>query len=102
MQEAIEYLDSTGGGWRASNRSFDPYAFDPLRDLRERIVENVRASDTLMDRITAQPIDKTTRIQQINAELDIIRGRVPTPPSYKINAGRIKQLMTELKQLTQA
>ena len=99
IQEAIEYLDSLGSGWRASVNPFDPYTFDPMRDIREHIVENVTASNVLMDRLTAPPPDKATRLRQINTELDIIRGRVPTPPGYKIDPRRIKQLMAELKQL---
>lgn len=46
-----------------------------------------------------RPPDPNVRIQKIETELDIIRGRVPTPKGYRVNAGRIKELMTELRQL---
>lgn len=36
---------------------------------------------------------------EIEAELDIIRGRVPTPKGYKVDKGRTKLLMTRLKEL---
>lgn len=48
-----------------------------------------------------QPVvpDKDIRIRQINDELDILRGRRPTPKGYRVNALRAKELMAELKQL---
>lgn len=39
------------------------------------------------------------RIREINKELDIIRGVVPTPKGYKIDLQRAKDLMSELKKL---
>lgn len=33
----------------------------------------------------------------INRELDIIRGRIPTPKGYKVDPERIKYLMTKLR-----
>lgn len=39
------------------------------------------------------------RLKEINDELDIIRGRVPTPKGYKVDLGRTKALMAELKKL---
>lgn len=47
----------------------------------------------------AKPIDKATRIQEIETELDIIRGRVPTPKGYKVDASKVKSLMIELREL---
>ena len=44
--------------------------------------------------------DLVDRINKINAELDILRGRVPTPKGYKIDINRAKELMAELKELT--
>lgn len=46
-----------------------------------------------------KPIDKATRIRQIEEELDIIRGRVPTPKGYKVDATKVKDLMIELRKL---
>jgi len=43
--------------------------------------------------------DVIDRISEINAELDILRGRVPTPKGYNIDINRAKELMTELKEL---
>ena len=40
------------------------------------------------------------RLRKINDELDILRGVKPTPSGYKIDIGRVKILMTELKNLT--
>ncbi len=42
------------------------------------------------------------RIAEINKELDIIRGVVPTPKGYTINLSRAKELMAELKRLMKA
>jgi hypothetical protein len=50
--------------------------------------------------IKKTPVTKETRIKQINEELDIIRGRVPTPKNYTVNPLRAKALMAELKQLS--
>lgn len=41
----------------------------------------------------------TKRIREINNELDIIRGIVPTPKGYKVDLKRAKELMVELKRL---
>lgn len=42
------------------------------------------------------------RIIQINNELDIIRGVVPTPKGYVIDIKKAKRLMEELKTLMEA
>lgn len=42
---------------------------------------------------------RVQRIQDINDELDVIRGRVPTPKGYKVDLDRARNLMAELKQL---
>lgn len=48
----------------------------------------------------APPVkDKASRIQEIEDELDIIRGVKPTPKGYKVDPSKVKSLMTELKQL---
>lgn len=44
---------------------------------------------------------RQARIQEIDKELDILRGRVPTPPGYRINMARAKKLMKERSKLTQ-
>lgn len=46
-----------------------------------------------------KPIDKPTRIKQIEQELDIIRGIVPTPKGYKIDKSNIRALVKELAEL---
>lgn len=46
-----------------------------------------------------KPVDKPTRIKEIEAELDIIRGRVPTPKGYTINKSKVRSLLIELKEL---
>lgn len=51
------------------------------------------------NRAPPKPIDKAARIKTIEDELDIIRGRVPTPKGFKVDASRVKDLMLELKQL---
>lgn len=43
--------------------------------------------------------DPIKRRKQINDELDIIRGVIPTPKGYTIDPRRAKALMVELKQL---
>lgn len=47
-----------------------------------------------------RPVDRAARKAEIEAELDIIRGRVPTPKGYTVDPLRAKKLMQELKQLT--
>jgi hypothetical protein len=44
-------------------------------------------------------VSPEVRKKEIEDELDIIRGVVPTPRGYKVNPLRIKQLMAELSQL---
>lgn len=46
-----------------------------------------------------KPVDPVARRAEIEAELDIIRGRVPTPKGYKVDPLRAKKLMQELNQL---
>jgi hypothetical protein len=43
--------------------------------------------------------DPKARMAEINKELDIIRGVVPTPKGYKVDARKVKALMTELSEL---
>jgi hypothetical protein len=47
----------------------------------------------------AKPVDKKQRRAQIERELDIIRGVVPTPTGYRVEPGKIKALMKELNNL---
>lgn len=47
-----------------------------------------------------KPVDKVTRMAQIEVELNIIKGITPTPRGYKIDKTNIKILIKELKQLT--
>jgi hypothetical protein len=46
-----------------------------------------------------KPKSPKERIAEIDAELDICRGRVPTPPGYKIDPSRVRALMAERKSL---
>lgn len=43
--------------------------------------------------------DNQKRMIEINSELDILRGVVPTPKGYHVDINRAKELMTELKKL---
>lgn len=52
------------------------------------------------ERIPAKP-DPVKRKADIETELDIIRGRVPTPPGYIVDPLRTKKLMQELKALNE-
>jgi hypothetical protein len=63
-----------------------------LADLVDRVHKIIYEDDP--------PVNKETRVKQINEELDILRGRVPTPPNYKVDPLRAKALMKELKQLS--
>lgn len=45
------------------------------------------------------PANPVTRIAEIDAELDIIRGRVSTPKGYKIDPRKAKALMNERTEL---
>lgn len=83
-----------------SFNQFDPFAqfrtgraFDRLQEE----VNRMQGSRTAQrEPIATSPIE---RREQINRELDIIRGVVPTPPGYVIDTRRIKALMTELNKL---
>lgn len=44
-------------------------------------------------------IDKAARRKEIEAELDIVRGIVPTPKGYKVDQRHIKAIMIELRGL---
>ena len=46
-----------------------------------------------------KPIDKDRRRAEIQRELDIIRGILPTPAGYTVDPDNIKRLMTELRNL---
>lgn len=48
---------------------------------------------------TPPKINPEVRKRQIEQELDIIRGITPTPKGYKVDPGKVKALMAELKQL---
>lgn len=50
---------------------------------------------------TPATTDPATRRAEIEAELEILRGRVPTPKGYVADPGRIKKLMQELGQLNE-
>ena len=41
-------------------------------------------------------------LEQIYEELDIIRGRKPTPPGYSVRPERMKELMQRRKELTRS
>jgi|SRR5882724_1067017 len=62
--------------------------------------EMIAALETQKVAQTSKPVDPIKRRAEINTELDIIRGRIPTPKDYKIDPLRVKKLMQELKQLT--
>lgn len=51
----------------------------------------------------ARPKPKSPEVRraEIERELDIIRGRIPTPKGFKVDAGKVKRLMTELRQLNE-
>lgn len=71
------------------------------RSFYEELLGIIKESDTLLKQIIDQPsLDPVARKAEIEHELDIIRGRIPTPYGYKIYPLRIKKLMIELKQLT--
>lgn len=46
-----------------------------------------------------KPVDKAARLQEIEHELDIIRGVVPTPRGYTIDKAKIRGLIKELEGL---
>lgn len=69
----------------------------PFRSLDEMMGRLDQVKDRI--RPVKPPISREERIHQIEQELDIIRGRVPTPQGYVVNIGRAKELMIELKRL---
>jgi hypothetical protein len=44
-------------------------------------------------------INKDARLKQVEHELDIIRGVVPTPRGYKIDKSHVKELLSERNEL---
>lgn len=64
------------------------------------LIQNVKAGQAVtIKQLPQLPPDPKTRIAEIDKELDIIRGRVPTPKGYKINPRKAKALMTERAEL---
>lgn len=113
-QRRSQYLRSSIGDFIAGNVSEEElkrriYEGPPPADqnpVPPKKAPNWGSVDEMMRDLAKLPktpakpkIDKPTRITQIEKELDIIRGRVPTPAGYKVDAGKVKGLMTELRQL---
>jgi hypothetical protein len=73
--------------------------------MKQLLEDNVLSTDTLLQRLMETkklpqlPVDPKTRIAEIDKELDIIRGRIPTPKGYKIDARKAKALMAERAEL---
>jgi hypothetical protein len=73
--------------------SFNAYGFN------QNILETVERSTAAFNELLAKQPSPVNRRQEIERELDIIRGRVPTPKGYRVDSLRVKRLMQELKQL---
>ena len=60
-------------------------------------------SQAFATRVAERPappvINPEARRAEIEEELDIIRGRIPTPKGYRVDPSRIKALMLELREL---
>lgn len=61
---------------------------------------NLSYLNQLLNSNISRPIVLTgeDRIEQIDNELDIIRGIIPTPKGYKIDKNKIKSLLKERKE----
>lgn len=87
-----------------SNQPFQQFVFnyEHLQGTSFRIgVSSKLFPTTSTQSVSSSTSESKTRIAAIEHELDIIRGRIPTPKGYVVNPLRIKELMTELKQLHQ-
>lgn len=69
--------------------------FRNLEELRHALDAQRRAQEAAKPK----PVDPIQRINDIEDELDICRGVKPTPAGYRVDPGKVKALMTELKQL---
>lgn len=100
--------------WQANQQAYDPYqGFNAGQQNQQQhqqvhgewyhvnVDEYLRSMDMPSRPVATMPVDTETRKREINSELDIIRGRVPTPKGYTVNPGRVKDLMAELKQLNE-
>ena len=58
------------------------------RQRREQVKKQVKTK-----------VDPQQRIRDIESELDIIRGTVPTPTGYTVDRSRVKSLVKEPEQL---
>jgi hypothetical protein len=91
-----QYFGShVGQGAFNTNNPFGQFSGGQAQTLQQ-LVNQARAARAQANVAT----DPVARKKQINDELDIIRGVVPTPPRYKVDPLRAKALMTELKQLS--
>lgn len=84
--------------WRIEH--LEDYGYPQMLDLkiipRNWIVEEG-------SRVPAEVVlSGNPRVREIEKELDIIRGRVPTPIGYKIDKSKVKTLMAELQNLRTA
>ena len=69
--------------------------FTNLAELNAHLTAQRKAQEAAKPK----PVDKPARIKEIENELDIIRGVVPTPKGYKIDTASVKSLRAELKEL---
>lgn len=98
------YKQMFGEGIGRSKQAFDPHN-DPFAQFGQRRPHSANTLNDLLKRAAAiihdEPIatDPKARRDQINKELDIVRGVVPTPKGYKVDPLRAKALMAELKKL---
>lgn len=90
----IEYLRFLNNAFGQSPQSKTPPKWKSVDDMMAALKTQKVAQ------APPKPMDPVARRKEIETELDIIRGRVPTPKGYTINPLRVKKLMQELKQLT--
>lgn len=95
-QELDNLLGINGRAKRAYQGTFNTNnPFANLNQMNEALKQK-RAQTINKPKTT---IDPAARRKEIERELDIIRGRIPTPKGYSVNPSRVKDLMLELKKL---
>lgn len=72
-----------------------PRQFGSIAELNAALAAQRKAQEARKPK----PVDKPTRIAEIEHELDICRGIIPTPKGYKVDTSKVKSLVAELKQL---
>lgn len=91
QQERLERLR------KAFGVNTEQSAAPKFKNIEEMMAALAKRKHAIPD--APKPVSPEQRIKDIEAELDIYRGRVPTPKGFKSDPSKVKALMAELKKL---